>query len=117
MGLHCPGYIGDTTAQVAADFYPGYAQMFTAIGRERGFPPVTRAQYDAARGPGGALFIGDAETVAEKILDVSEARGGIARISLQMTNVRLSHTRMLLGIELLGTQVSPLVRAAPAVPA
>ena len=112
VGIHCPGMVGDTTQQATDDYYPGYAEMFTSIGRERGFPPITRGGFDATRGPTGALFIGDAETVAEKILSVSEALGGISRVSLQMTNVRLEHATMLHSIELLGSRVGPIVREA-----
>ena len=58
IGLHMLGFLGDTTLQAADDFYPGYHVSFTAIGKERGWPPTTRAQYDATRGPGGAFLIG-----------------------------------------------------------
>jgi probable LLM family oxidoreductase len=64
VGLHSIGFLGDTTRQAADDFYPGYAHTFTEIGKERGWPPTTRAQFDAVRGPTGALLIGDAETFA-----------------------------------------------------
>src|SRR6266446_2559499 len=64
VGLHAIGFLGDTTQEAADDFYPGYAHTFTEIGKERGWPPATRAQFDALRGPTGALLIGDAETVA-----------------------------------------------------
>jgi len=111
VGIHVPGFVGDTTQQAADDFFPGFAEMFTKIGRERGFPPTTRAQFDATRGPTGAYFIGDAETVAAKMLSVSKALGGLARISLQMTNLGLSQATMLHAIELLGTKVSPIVKA------
>src|SRR6202140_1576348 len=67
VGLHSIGFPGDTTKQAADDFYPGYAHTFTQIGKERGWPPATRAQFDALRGPTGALLIGDAETIAKKI--------------------------------------------------
>ena len=77
VGLHCPGFIGDTARQAADDYYPGYAEMFGSIGKERGFAPPSRSSFDAQRGPTGALFIGDPETVAEKVLSVSEALGGI----------------------------------------
>ena len=110
VSIHVPGLIADTTEEAADLFYPGYAQMFGRIGRERGFPPVTRAGYDATRGPTGALFIGDPKTVATKIVAVSEALGGIDRVTLQMTNERLSHRAMLRSIELLGTEVKPRVR-------
>src|SRR5450432_4620755 len=72
VGLHCLGYVADTSAQAADEFYPGYAKAFTEIGRERGWPPTTRAQFDALRGPTGALNVGDAEAVVEKILHVNK---------------------------------------------
>jgi probable LLM family oxidoreductase len=112
VGLHCFGFVGDTSQQAADDFYPGWAQMFTKIGRERGFGPPSRAQYDAMCEPDGAFLIGDPETVAEKILRISDDLGGVTRLSLQMTNVRLAHDNLLHGIELLGTRVAPLVREA-----
>jgi probable LLM family oxidoreductase len=110
VGLHAIGFLGDTTEQAADDFYPGYAHTFSKIGKERGWPPTTRAQFDAVRGPTGALLIGDAETVAEKILRVNEVLGGLSRISFQMGVSALPHEMMLRSIELLGTQVVPLVR-------
>jgi probable LLM family oxidoreductase len=112
VGIHCPGLVGDTTEGAADDYYPGWAEMFGAIGKERGFAPPTRAQFDATRGPTGAYFIGDPETVARKIRSVSDALGGIARVSIQMTNVRLEHARMLHSIALFGEGVAPIVRAA-----
>jgi alkanesulfonate monooxygenase SsuD/methylene tetrahydromethanopterin reductase-like flavin-dependent oxidoreductase (luciferase family) len=112
VGIHCPGFVGDTTGQAADDFFPGFAAMFTSIGKERGFPPTTRAQFDATRGPTGAYFIGDAPTVAKKILAVSNDLGGLSRITFQMTNIMLPHKKMLHGIELLGTRVAPMVRDA-----
>src|SRR5467141_2083030 len=110
VGLHSIGFLGDTTQQAADDFYPGYAHTFTEIGKERGWPPTTRAQFDAVRGPTGALLIGDAETVAEKILYVNEALGGISRITFQMGVSTLPHEKMLRAIEILGTRVAPIVR-------
>ena len=90
--------------------YPGWDEMFTKVSRERGFPPPTRRQFDATSGPDGAFFMGDPETVAAKLLRVSEQLGGVDRISLQMTNPRLAHADLLRGIELLGTGVVPLVK-------
>jgi probable LLM family oxidoreductase len=110
VGLHAIGFLGNTTQQAAEDFYPGYAHTFTEIGKERGWPPATRAQFDALRGPTGALLIGDAETVAQKILYVNETLGGLSRITFQMGVSALPHEKMLRSIELLGTRVSPIVR-------
>ncbi len=110
VGLHAIGFLGDTTQRAADDFYPGYAHTFTEIGKERGWPPATRAQFDAVRGPTGALLIGDAETVAQKILYVNEILGGLSRITFQMGVSALPHEKMLRSIELLGTGVAPIVR-------
>jgi len=110
VGLHSIGFLGETTRQAADDFYPGYAKTFTEIGKERGWPPTTRGQFDAVRGPTGALLIGDAETVAEKILYVNEALGGVSRITFQMGVSTLPHQKMLRSIEILGTRVAPIVR-------
>jgi probable LLM family oxidoreductase len=112
VGLHAIGFLGDTTPKAADDFYPGYAHAFTKIGKERGWPPTTRAQYDAVRGPGGALLIGDADSVVEKILDVREDLGGLDRLNFQMTVATLPHEKMMHAIEILGTQVAPKVRKA-----
>src|SRR5246127_250372 len=110
VGLHAIGFLGDTTQKAADDFYPGYAHTFTEIGKERGWPPATRAQFDALRGPTGALLIGDAETVAEKIQYADEVLGGISRLTFQMGVSTLPHRKMLRAIEILGTRVAPLVR-------
>ena len=110
VGLHMLGFLGDTTQQAADDFYPGYATMFTQIGKERGWPPTTRAQFDLTRGPTGAFLIGDAETVVEKVLYTNQALGGIARLDFQMTVATLPHAKMMHAIEILGTKVAPAVR-------
>lgn len=112
VGLHAIGFVGDTNAQAADDFFPGYAHTFTEIGKERGWPATTRAHFDALTGPTGALIIGDPATVAEKILYVNEALGGLARITFQMGVSTLPHTKMLRAIELLGTAVAPSVRSS-----
>ena len=112
VGLHCIGFLGETTEQAADDFYPGYAHAFTKIGKERGWPPTTRRQYDAVRGPNGALLIGDADTVAEKVVRLNRDLGGIARLSFQMTVATLPHDKMMRAINVLGTKVAPAIRAS-----
>jgi probable LLM family oxidoreductase len=109
VGLHMIGFVADTTKEAADVFFPGYAHTFTEIGKERGWPPTTRAQFDALRGPKGALLIGDVDTVAKKILYVNEALGGVTRITFQMGVSTLPHLKMLRAIELLGTGVTPAV--------
>ncbi len=111
VGLHLIGFLGDTTEQAADDFFPGYAHTFTEIGKERGWPPTTRRQFDALRGPTGALMIGDAETVATKILYQNEELGGISRVTFQMGVSTLPHAKMMRAIEILGGQVAPMIRA------
>lgn len=110
VGLHSLGYVANTTREAIADFYPGYAETFTIIGRERGWPPVTRPHFDAQNGPLGALLVGGPEEIAEKILRHSDALGGISRITFQMDNAKLSHEKLMQSIELLGSKVAPLLR-------
>lgn len=109
VGLHSLGYVANTTDEAIADYYPGYAEMFTRIGKERGWPPVTRAGFDAQRGPLGAFLVGSAEEVAEKIVRHSEALGGISRLSFQMDNAGLSHKKLMQSIGLIGEKVRPMV--------
>lgn len=110
VGLHSLGYIAETTQQAADDFYPGYARAFTKIGKERGWRPVTRADYDAQRGPQGALIIGDPDEVVKKIIRHSKALGGISRVTFQMDPGSLSNEKMTRAIELLGERVAPALR-------
>jgi probable LLM family oxidoreductase len=111
VGLHMLGYAAPTQQQAEDDFFPGYAAAFTKIGRERGWPPVTRRQFDALVGPTGALIVGDAKTVTAKVLRVSESLGGIARLSFQMSVADLPHDGMLRSIEILGGEVAPTIRS------
>jgi alkanesulfonate monooxygenase SsuD/methylene tetrahydromethanopterin reductase-like flavin-dependent oxidoreductase (luciferase family) len=110
VGVHALGYVAETTQQAADDFFPGYARAFSDIGKERGWPPVTRAAFDAQRGPQGALLIGGPDEVAEKIMRYDEVLGGISRLNFQMNAGSLPQAKMLRAIELLGTQVAPVVR-------
>jgi probable LLM family oxidoreductase len=112
VGIHSLGYVADSSTTAEDEFFPGYAQSFTEIGRERGWPPMTRAHFDAQLGPTGALLVGDPETVAEKILRVNESLGGISRLTFQMSVAALPHAKLLHAIELLGKRVAPLVRTA-----
>ena len=112
VGLHAIGFVGDTDKQAADDFFPGYAHTFTELGKERGWPPTTRAHFDALIGPTGALMVGGAETVADKIVYVNEVLGGLARVTFQMGVSTLPHEKMLRAIEILGAKVSPQVARA-----
>ena len=110
VGLHMFGFLGETSQQAADDFYPSYSTMFTQIGRERGWAPTTREQFDFTRGPKGAYLIGDAESVVEKVLYTNEALGGVDRLDFQMTAASMPHAKMLKAIEILGNKVAPAVR-------
>ena len=112
VGIHSLGYVADNAVKAVNDFFPGYARSFNDIGKERGWPPVTRAHFDALLGPTGALLVGNPQTVAEKILRVNESLGGISRLTFQMSVAALPHARLMRTIELLGTRVAPLVRQA-----
>ena len=104
------GYVAETSTKASDDFFPGYAQTFTEIGKVRGWPPTTRAQFEALRRPTGALIVGDPNEVTEKILYVNEALGGISRLNFQTSVATLSHEKLLSAIELLGTKVAPTIR-------
>jgi alkanesulfonate monooxygenase SsuD/methylene tetrahydromethanopterin reductase-like flavin-dependent oxidoreductase (luciferase family) len=110
VGLHSLGYVAETTQKAADEFYPGYAHSFSEIGKERGWHAITRADFDAQRGPKGALIIGDPEEVVKKIVRHSKALGGISRITFQMDPGSLSQDKLMRAIELLGKKVAPALR-------
>jgi probable LLM family oxidoreductase len=110
VGIHSIGFIADTSAQAADDFYPSYAELFNRIGRERGWPPITRAQFEASRGPTGALLVGDPESIAEKIVYEHNVLGGISQMTILLNGGMIPHRKTMHAIELLGTKVAPLVR-------
>jgi probable LLM family oxidoreductase len=113
IGLHSIGYVADTTEQAADEFWPSYSDTFSRIGRERGWPPTTRAQFDAVRSPAGALLVGDPETVAAKILRESDELGGISQVSFALNGGNLlPHDKVMRCIELIGTRLAPILKAA-----
>jgi alkanesulfonate monooxygenase SsuD/methylene tetrahydromethanopterin reductase-like flavin-dependent oxidoreductase (luciferase family) len=109
VGLHSLGYVAESAEQAVNAYFPGYAEAFNKIGKERGWPPVSRARFDAQNGPTGALLVGEPEEIARKILRHSEALGGISRFTFQMDNAGLSHAQVLQAIELIGKRVIPIV--------
>jgi probable LLM family oxidoreductase len=110
VGVHSLGYVAATTKEAADEFYPGYAKAIASVAKERGWPPANRARFDAQLSPEGALLIGNPDEVAEKIIRHSEALGGISRITFQMNASSLPHAKLMRAIEMLGTQVAPVVR-------
>ncbi|MBY2908473.1 LLM class flavin-dependent oxidoreductase [Rhizobium leguminosarum] len=111
VGVHAMGFVGETEAAARDAFFPGWAHLTTNIGRERGWSPPTRQQFEAMAGPKGAFLIGDPKTVAAKMLQASETLGGVSRITFQMSTASLDTAAMKTSIELLGTEVAPIVRA------
>jgi probable LLM family oxidoreductase len=111
VGIHSLGYVAKTTKEAIDDFYPGYAHTFTEIGKERGWPEMTRADFDAQRGPQGALLVGDPEEVKDKIIRHSKNLGGISRITFMMNPASLPHEKLMRAIELVGTRVAPSLRS------
>jgi probable LLM family oxidoreductase len=110
VGVHALGYVAETTQEAADEFFPGYARAVTDVGKERGWPPVTRAGFDAQRGPHGALLIGSPEEVTEKIVRHSQALGGISRLTFQMNAASLPHAKLMRAIEAIGTRVAPVLK-------
>jgi alkanesulfonate monooxygenase SsuD/methylene tetrahydromethanopterin reductase-like flavin-dependent oxidoreductase (luciferase family) len=110
VGVHSLGYVASTAKEAADDFFPGYARVFTTIGKERGYGPITRAQFEAQLTPDGALLVGTPEDVAAKILRHSEALGGISRITFMMNGASLPHAKLMSAIDLIASRVAPVVR-------
>ena len=86
------------------------AYFWGSLHKERGWPPVSPARFDAQNGPQGALMVGSPEEIAEKILRHSEALGGISRFTFQMDNAALPHIKLLESIRLIGEKVAPIVK-------
>lgn len=110
VGLHSLGYVAKTTEEAHETFFPGYAASMTKIGKERGWPPTTRAHFEGQVGPTGALLVGGVEEVAEKILRHAKALGGISRLTFQLDTAELSHQQLLETMELIGKEVAPIVK-------
>src|SRR5262249_55522737 len=110
VGMHSPGYVAATSREAADDYFPGFAKAVSDIGKERGWRPMTRRDFDAQLGPDGALLIGDPDEVAEKVVRHSEALGGLSRVTFQMNGASLPQEKLMRAIELIGTRVAPAVR-------
>jgi probable LLM family oxidoreductase len=111
VSINSHGFIADTTEAAAEAAFPPYMHQMGKIGRERGWPPPTRRQFDAERSPQGAVLIGDANAITEKILWEHELFG-MTRFLLQFSVGTMPHRAMLRAIELFGTKVAPAVKKA-----
>ncbi|GAB0102645.1 LLM class flavin-dependent oxidoreductase [Nocardia sp. JMUB6875] len=105
VAVHAHGYIADTDKAAVEDFYPSYALAMSRIGRERGWGPMTRQQFDALRSQSGSLFVGTPDYVASKIADIRDTLG-LDRFMLHSSVGTLPHEKVLRNIELLGTKVA-----------
>ena len=112
VGLHSLGYVAQTHEEAVENYYPGYAETFTRIGKERGWPPVTRGHFEAQNSKWGAYLVGNSDEVAEKILRHSDSWGGIDRFTFQLDNAGLSHQQLSETIALIGEEVIPKVKKA-----
>lgn len=110
VAAHSPGHVAPTDEQAREELWPHYEAMMTRIGAERGWPPVTRAQFDREAGPEGALCVGSPDTVATKIAATVRALG-LSRFDMKYSNGTLPHETQMRSIELYGTEVAPRVRA------
>ena len=111
VSINSHTFVADTTQQAADTFYGPYAAVMTRIGRERGWSPMTRGQFDAALGLHNHLVVGDVEAVVEKIL-FQHSIFGHSRFLAQMSIGQMPHDKVLRSIELFGTEVAPRVHAA-----
>ena len=109
LSINSHGFIADTSQQAADDSFGPVAEMMNRIGRERGWPPLTREQYDEARSLRGANFVGSPQEVVEKILFQHELFGH-DRFLLQLSVGTIPHDQIMHAIELYGTEVAPVVR-------
>ncbi|MBZ7675129.1 Atu2307/SP_0267 family LLM class monooxygenase [Klebsiella grimontii] len=110
VGLHVTGFVSDTTDAAKDAFYPGWQHAFSQVGKERGWGPVTRAQFDASCSPEGAFLVGDPATVIVKARAMSTSLGGIDRLSFQMSAASAGSEVMARSIKLIGYEVAPALR-------
>lgn len=111
LGISGHGFLAENAADAADIAFPAYQQTMSRIGRERGWPPTTRAQFDAGATPSGAYFVGDPQRVIDKIL-LQHEWFRHDRMGLQLSVGTLPHDKVMRAIELLGTVVKPAVNKA-----
>ncbi|WP_130734030.1 LLM class flavin-dependent oxidoreductase [Flavobacterium sp. J27] len=103
VGIHVPGYLSETDKLAKEEYFPGYQTIWTKMGKERGWPPVTHSQFEKYTSILGALFVGSAESIAEKIEYHNQTLGGIDRLTFQMDMASINQDKLLRSIELIGT--------------
>ena len=108
IGAHSPGYVADTDERAREELWPDYKVMRDRIGKERGWPPMERKEFDQEANF-GSLYVGSPETVARKIAATAKALG-LSRFDMKYSAGALRHDRMMRSIELYGSKVIPLTR-------
>ncbi len=109
VGVHSPGHVADSDEQALEELWPHYRAMHDRIGRERGWPPTSREQFEAQAGPAGALYVGSPQTVAHKVARTARLLD-LSRFDLKISSGPLPHESLMRSIELYGRAVIPLVR-------
>ncbi len=107
VGIHSLGYVAESTPEAVDDFFPGYVHSMNEIGKERGWSPITRKDFEVQLGPNGALLIGNPEEVTEKIIRHSQVLGGISRFTFMMNPASLPHEKLMRATELIGSRIAP----------
>jgi len=111
VSINSHAFVADNSQQAADAFFPPYAETMTRIGRERGWPPTSRQEFELARSPGGALAVGSPQQVIDKILAQYEIFRH-DRFLAQLTVGPMPHAKVMRAIELMGTEVAPVIRKA-----
>lgn len=114
VGLHTVGFVAPTSTEAADIFYPGWAQMMSVVGRERGWSPPTRRDFDVMRSDKGTFLIGAPNEVAANLMRANDILGGLSRVTFQMSTASTDHDAMTAAITLLGETVAPDIRSATA---
>ena len=111
LSINSHGFVADTDQLAADQSFPFFSEVMSRIGRERGWPPTTRADFDSQLGPTGALLVGSPQRVIDKIL-YEHSLFGMTRFLIQFSVGTLPHDQIMRSIELFGTVVAPAVREA-----
>jgi probable LLM family oxidoreductase len=111
LALNCHFHVAENSQQASDEYFPAYSALMTRIGRERGWPPMSRAQFEQLRGPQGPLFVGSVQEVIDKLLYLDRMFGN-TRFLAQLILEGISHERVMHSIELFGKEVAPAVRKA-----
>ncbi|MBS65884.1 MAG: LLM class flavin-dependent oxidoreductase [Euryarchaeota archaeon] len=111
ISCHSPGHVAETDAEAKEQVWPHYRELFSRIGRERGWPPVTYEQFEYAAGPDGSMYVGSPETVAEKIIRNARLLN-LSRFNMKYSNGGMPHEQLMSSIELYANEVAPIVRDA-----